>query len=329
MIADPSKRGTIIFWFVPPDKKGVTVEGNPWSVFRADTHTLFFAHYSPVDCGCVVAAYDLDTGNEIWRTPLEGGGKVPPHSAYRNRVTMYYWHTEGKEDEQIYITGHESNGDYVERLDRKTGRQLAPRAYTNGLKQDGGESHSASSLPKDTLGQGGQDWQRILNNTPFHFKKAEADAMFSLARFAGNCQVDVMWDWSDLWRYTFTFARAGKKILVLKGHHGSVFQELHGTLYFAHYNMSSDGCTVVAYDLNDGRELWRIELEAVGRVQHFGYRNTVTLDVGSFGKGQDVVYIVGSESYGDYAEVLDAKSGKRLAHRVYRQGYRRAGDRGQ
>jgi hypothetical protein len=34
-----------------------------------------------------------------------------------------------------------------------------------------------------------------------------------------------------------------------------------------------------------------------------------------------VVWITGQESYGDYYEVLDKKTGKMLARKVYREGF--------
>jgi hypothetical protein len=136
MITNPTKRGTLTFKFVRDGIERVAVQGHSGSVFRADEHTLFFAQFSPADCGCVVAAYDLDNGREIWRTELQAVGQVP-HAAYSNKVNMYYWHKAGREEEEISITGHESYGDYVEWLDRKTGKQLAHRVYRKGWEKTG------------------------------------------------------------------------------------------------------------------------------------------------------------------------------------------------
>ena len=132
MITDPAKQGTITFKFVRDGKELAVVEGHWQSVFRADERTLFFAHFSPTECGCAVAAYDLGSGKEKWRTKLEAVARVP-HSSYSNKVTMYYWHTDGREDEEVQIMGRESCGGYIERLDPKTGKQLAHRVYKIGF----------------------------------------------------------------------------------------------------------------------------------------------------------------------------------------------------
>lgn len=89
-------------------------------------------------------------------------------------------------------------------------------------------------------------------------------------------------------------------------------------LYFALYGARSNGCAVVAYDLKTGDELWKRRLEGVGFVSHSAYVNYVNLEANDY-----CVAIFGHESYGDYLEVLDAKSGKLIANKVFRKGYKR------
>jgi hypothetical protein len=81
--------------------------------------------------GCDVAAYDLTSGNQLWRTRLQAISVVA-HSFYSNRVTMSVARHLGpdREDEGIVeIHGREHFGDYIEILDRDTGRILAHKTY--------------------------------------------------------------------------------------------------------------------------------------------------------------------------------------------------------
>jgi hypothetical protein len=58
------------------------------------------------------------------------------HTAYRNQVTMELssFTEVGKEGEgAIKITGRESYGDYIEVLDRATGKVLAHKIYRQGF----------------------------------------------------------------------------------------------------------------------------------------------------------------------------------------------------
>ena len=131
MIYDPMKPGGITFKFVKGDKELFTIGGHTGSVFRTEKNILYFAHFTTGGQGCTVTAHDLDTGRKLWETELNA---IPPqsHSGYSNRVTMGLSRLTGteKEDEGIVsITARESFGDYIEVLDRETGRILAYKIY--------------------------------------------------------------------------------------------------------------------------------------------------------------------------------------------------------
>jgi hypothetical protein len=53
-------------------------------------------------------------------------------------------------------------------------------------------------------------------------------------------------------------------------------------------------------------------LKAVKIAAHSGYSNLINLSA-----LEDVVVVHGKESYGNYVEIVDLKTGKTLAHRVY------------
>ena len=109
----------------------LTIVGHSRSVFLTEGDSLFFAEFSPKDCGCSVSAYDMRDGRRTWSTLLSAVGRVK-HFAYSNSVTLSI--NAGK----LWVTGHESGGDYMEILDMRTGRVLGHKIYRKGFRDNGG-----------------------------------------------------------------------------------------------------------------------------------------------------------------------------------------------
>jgi hypothetical protein len=97
--------------------------GHDTTVFRADGPILYYADFNPISDGCAVVAFDLKAGKQLWRTDLKALGPVS-HSKYRNRVTL-----ELVGRDAIRIFGEESEGRYVEFLDRASGRTVGHHVY--------------------------------------------------------------------------------------------------------------------------------------------------------------------------------------------------------
>jgi len=127
-MVDALGSGTATFKFKCVNHQILSLDGHSQSVFRIGDNTLYFAHFSPTRTGCAVAAYDLNDAKEIWRTPLEGLGKIS-HEQYRNRITIDLPDKGDKKGPVVWITANETSGDYIEVLDRKTGQQLEHRVY--------------------------------------------------------------------------------------------------------------------------------------------------------------------------------------------------------
>ncbi len=159
----------------------------------------------------------------------------------------------------------------------------------------------------------------------FTFSEGDASMLFSLSQFGGKCQIHMIYDPTDWAHITFRFVRDETKLLEVKGHTQSVFRAKDNVLYFAHFETSSQGCVVTAHDLDSGKKLWERKLKGIRGSGHSGYSNLVTISVGSRSgideKGEASVYISGHEGFGDYVEILDSKTGKMLAHKVYREDY--------
>jgi hypothetical protein len=131
MVYDPAKWWQITFKFVKDGKELFEIVGHTKSVFRTEKNVLYFANFSTSSQGCTVTAHDLATGKQLWVTKLNA---IPlaGHSAYSNEVTMglsSLTGTEEKEEGIVSITGRESYGDYIEILDRETGKILAHKVY--------------------------------------------------------------------------------------------------------------------------------------------------------------------------------------------------------
>jgi hypothetical protein len=92
-------------------------EGHQGIVFTRWKDVLYIAEYDPIATGCAVVAVNLQTGENLWQTPLEGNSPEW-HSKYRNSVNI---ETDGQ---RIIVNGNESHGRYVEILDIETGKRL-------------------------------------------------------------------------------------------------------------------------------------------------------------------------------------------------------------
>jgi len=95
------------------------------SVFRIMDDVLYYPLFGSSSQGCIVVAYGLKVGKELWRSPVVGVGPVL-HSAYRNQVTI------DVDEGIVAIRGHESYGDYLEYKDRLTGKTVAHRIFREG-----------------------------------------------------------------------------------------------------------------------------------------------------------------------------------------------------
>lgn len=136
VIFDPKDKWWIEFKFVRDGQEILSLRGHDQSAFVSFEDSLYFAKYSPNAMGCRILAYNLTSGKKLWETELHHE-KPHGHSGYANYVTMrlsYPREIEGEEDgAAIVITGMESYCDYVEVLDRQTGKSLAIKNYRTGF----------------------------------------------------------------------------------------------------------------------------------------------------------------------------------------------------
>ncbi|MBI5219415.1 MAG: hypothetical protein HY958_10840 [Bacteroidia bacterium] len=77
-------------------------------------------------------------------------------------------------------------------------------------------------------------------------------------------------------------------------------------LYIATYHNIATGCSVNAYNINSGKLIWKGDVKQL-MVGHSEYFNIVHLTL-----FENKLILEGNEAYGDYLQVLDIKTGKRL-----------------
>jgi len=78
-------------------------------------------------------------------------------------------------------------------------------------------------------------------------------------------------------------------------------------LYIANYHPISTGSGLCCFDLNTSIMKWKADVKQV-MASHSEYSNKVTLSM-----YKNKIIMEGNESYGDYVQIFEAETGKRLA----------------
>jgi len=155
-----------------------------------------------------------------------------------------------------------------------------------------------------------KDYQKIADTEEWQWKPDRTTAAGSAKSYMGDFQADVAVN--DSGATLVKFAKGDDVVFILEGHAGTVFAGRGNVVYYADFIPQSSGCTVIAYDLKEKKQLWKANLKGLGPIDHTKYRNQVSLDI-----KDDAVRILGNESAGKYVEYLDLKSGKTVGHRVF------------
>jgi hypothetical protein len=90
----------------------------------------------------------------------------------------------------------------------------------------------------------------------------------------------------------------------------AVFVQVGDVVYLACCCPLATGCTVVAYDLKERKQLWECALRGIGPTWHSKYWNHVNIEVDG-----DVILVFGAEANGRYIEYVDAKRGETIGHK--------------
>jgi hypothetical protein len=155
-------------------------------------------------------------------------------------------------------------------------------------------------------------WQKVLDHAHWSWSDREAEIFYSMTQSGFAYQIELIRPPGGSDELTIRFVKDGKAICSWKGHTHSVFVQKDSTLVYALFHPSQQGCTLVAVNLDSGAELWRTELQAIEKAGHSGYSNLINMNA-----AEGIVVVHGKEGFGNYDEIVDLKTGKTLAHRVY------------
>jgi hypothetical protein len=100
----------------------LSIKGHRNSVFAIDGNVLYFVEFHPNSEGGVVTAHDFKNRKQLWSTKLQAAGFCT-HFAYSNEILVRLT------PDAVEIAGHETCGNYVEVLDRATGKLLANKQF--------------------------------------------------------------------------------------------------------------------------------------------------------------------------------------------------------
>ncbi len=164
---------------------------------------------------------------------------------------------------------------------------------------------------------------KLSDPIDFHWMPEQASILYSLEQYEGDYEIQLIRPAKSLGAMKIRFLKNGKERLAFAGHSKTVFVVEGDVVYYADYNYSAYGCVVKAYDLDKRKQLWSSILKGIpmpdNSVGHSGYANAVTLGFVTLPPKALIVY--GKESFGDYSEVLDRKTGKTSDHKLFRHEY--------
>jgi hypothetical protein len=163
---------------------------------------------------------------------------------------------------------------------------------------------------------GATDYQKLADEMPWKWDGQQASLIYSITQHLTGFNVEILcpkWDGPSKPRLKVRIKDdAGKEIHSFEAHAGTVFTAHGGTIYMAEYHVRSTGCSVTAYNLKEGKQLWKTRLESRYRRPYSAFHNAVTIE-----DNGEAILVRGNEGLFRYVEYLDMKTGKTLAKREY------------
>ena len=157
-----------------------------------------------------------------------------------------------------------------------------------------------------------EDYQKKADAAAWEWYPERSNLLDSLLNAPKEYDVSVIRPKNTFGELTIRFTLDEKTSYSWDGHINSPFLVRDKVLYHADYNPWSDGCSVVAYDLENKKLLWKTPLQALGPIPHTKYHNAVQMSLDG-----DAVRVFGQESAGKYVEYVDLKEGKTVGHKVF------------
>ena len=156
------------------------------------------------------------------------------------------------------------------------------------------------------------DYQSNADGARWGWSEEMSTPLGSITQCGSKYDIHLLSMKDDRYGLIITVLLDDKKVYTWQGHRRSVFRILYDKLYYAKFHPSSSGGSIVAVDLNTGKEIWSSRLKGLGSISHSAYMNLMTLNANT-----EVVTIYGNESMGRYIEIKDAATGETVGHRVF------------
>jgi hypothetical protein len=150
----------------------------------------------------------------------------------------------------------------------------------------------------------------VLESLEFVCDSRRSGLEFSLRENREACDIEVIYEPKKRQELRIVFLRKGKRLMEVRGHLQSLFRVSEDKLYFVEYVPNQRGCAVVAYDLSNGKMLWRSPLRGA-KGKETGIVQCVNMSAGEW------VGLSCREADGQFGVLLDRTTGAELAHRVY------------
>jgi hypothetical protein len=161
----------------------------------------------------------------------------------------------------------------------------------------------------------GQEYQKIADATAWTWATERASVSDSFLKFPNTYQVELIRPKDKFGVVMIRLLDDGKEALAWAGHYGSVFALSGDVLVYADFHPNRNGCSLIAFDLKQKKQLWKTDLKGLGPIPHSRYANAVTLEF----IDNATVRVFGNESAGKYLEIVDINTGKTVGHRTYKK----------
>jgi hypothetical protein len=155
--------------------------------------------------------------------------------------------------------------------------------------------------------------QHEAEASEWRWSEHEASLIYSVQHELQRYEVQVVrtenneHSWEPL---TVRILDKGQEIYSFRAHDETVFTQLGDVIFVADFSPIATGCTVVAYDLKERKDLWKCFLKGNPPKIHSEYRHQVNITT----RG-GAVLIYGKESNGRYIEFVDAQAGRTIGHK--------------
>jgi hypothetical protein len=156
------------------------------------------------------------------------------------------------------------------------------------------------------------DYQQVAQQTPWDWSDEKASLDYCVRKFLHDYNVEVGPVKGEE-PVTVRILSGEREVYTFRAPVGTTLACSGRTLFLATFPPRSSNCEVEAIDLDTGKHLWKQQVQGLGPIPGLRCRHRLNIDT----DGRAVI-LRGNEPTGRYVEILDSRTGKRTAHRIFR-----------